>query len=278
MTIELPGESRHVTVDGIKTHYLVAGEGRPLLLFHGLGASVATWRDNIGPLSEAFRVYAVDLPGHGDSEKPDIDYASDTMVDLIAHFAQALNIERPAIIGNSVGSALGLMAALRYPDLVSALVLVDSASLGREVSFYLRLVSIPLLGEVLERRKGGGTKLMLYNVFRDSGFVTQDLLDELYRSRQMPGAKEAVVRVIRNTVSLKGVRREYVLTDELSRVKAPVMVVWGAQDKIFPVSHAYQALEAAPHFRLQVFDQCGHWPHMERSTEFNSLVLEFLSQ
>lgn len=276
--IEMPGESRRVAVDGIDTHYLVAGAGPPLLLFHGLGASVATWRDNIGPLSEAFRIYAVDLPGHGDSEKPDIDYTSDILVDFVVHFAQTLNIKRPAIIGNSMGGALGLMAALRHPDLVSGLVLVDSASLGREVPLYVRLVTIPLLGEVLESSKVGGTKYMLHNVFHDSSFVTQDLLEELSRSRKMPGAKQVVIRSIRNTVSLMGLRREYVLVDELSRVKAPVMVVWGAQDQIFPVSHAYRASEAAPQVRLQVFDQCGHWPHMEKSSAFNSLVLEFLGR
>jgi pimeloyl-ACP methyl ester carboxylesterase len=99
--MELPGESRYVTVNGIKAHYLVAGDGRPLLLLHGLGASVATWRDNIGPLSQSFRVYALDLPGHGDSDKPDIDYDADRVVQFIASTVESLGMDRPAIIGNS---------------------------------------------------------------------------------------------------------------------------------------------------------------------------------
>ena len=119
---------------------------------------------------------------------------------------------------------------------------------------------------------------MLNKVFTDQTFVTQELLDELYRSRDMPGAKEAVVRVIRRTVGLRGVRKEYVYLDGLPRLKMPLMVVWGAQDLILPVSHAYRALEAAPHARLKVFDGCGHWPHMERASEFNSLALDFLSE
>ena len=125
--IGLLGESRWVDVDGIKTHYLEAGDGRPLLLFHGLGASVATWRDNIGPLAEHFRVIAVDLPGHGDSDKPDIDYDPWTLTRFVAGFIDKTGIERPAIVGNSVGGALGLMTALRYPNLVSGLVLASSA-------------------------------------------------------------------------------------------------------------------------------------------------------
>ena len=96
--IELPGESRYVTVDGIDTHYVIAGEGPRLLLFHGLGASVVMWRDNIGPLSNAFQVYAVDLPGHGDTGKPDFDYAADAIVEFIRDFSLALNLDRPGII------------------------------------------------------------------------------------------------------------------------------------------------------------------------------------
>ena len=275
--IELPGKSRYVTVDGIDTHYVVAGEGPPLLLVHGLGASVVTWRDNIGPLSNTFQVYAVDLPGHGDTDKPDFDYAADAIVDFIVGFSGALNLDRPGFIGNSIGGALGMMTAVRYPELVSSLVLVSSASLGREVSIYLRLVSLPILGDLLESSSVGGTRFMLYKVFHDRSFATEELVEELFRSRRMPGAKEAVVRVIRNTVNLLGVRKEHILVNQLESLKLPVMIVWGAQDQILPVSHAYRASEAAAHVRLQVFDQCGHWPHMEKASEFNSLVLKFLS-
>ena len=176
-----------------------------------------------------------------------------------------------------MGGALGLMMALRHPEMVSRLVLVDSASLGRELNFYLRLVSIPVLGEILESSRVGGTRLMLENVFHDRSFVTQELLNELNRSRSMPGTKEAVVRVLRNTVNLRGVRKDYVLLDQLHRLEVPLMVVWGAQDQIIPVSHAYSASKAAPNARLQVFDQCGHWPHMEKASAFNSLVSNFLS-
>ena len=274
--MDLPGDSRYATVAGVNTHYIVAGAGRPLLLFHGLGASVATWRDNIGPLSKAFRVYAVDLPGHGDSEKPDFDYAVDSLVEFTLSLVETLEFDRPAIIGNSVGGALGLMMALRRPEMVSGLVLADSAGLGREVSIYIRLVSVPLLGGLLESSRIGGTRFMLYNVFHDQSFVTEELLDEFHRSRKMPGAKEAVVKSIRSGVNLLGVRKEYVLLDELHRLRAPLMLVWDAQDQILPVSHAYRVLEAVPDARLHVFDDCGHWPHMEKAQAFNSLVMEFM--
>ena len=161
---------------------MVAGEGPSGLLICGLGASVVTWRDNIGPLSRAHRVYAVDLPGHGDSDKPDIDYAVDTKVRVVVRLLESLNLESTTIIGNSTGSALGLITPSRHPELVARLVLVDSVGLGREVYTYLRLVSIPGLGVLLESSRVGGTRLMLKKVFTDETFVIQELLDDMYRS------------------------------------------------------------------------------------------------
>ena len=119
---------------------------------------------------------------------------------------------------------------------------------------------------------------MLHKVFHDRSFATEQLLEELFRTRRMPGAKEAVVRAFRNTVILLSVRKEYVLVDKLESLKLPMMIVWGARDQSIPVSHAYQASESTAHVRLHVFGRCGHRPHMEKASEFNSLVLNFLSR
>ncbi len=274
----LPGESGFVDVGGVKTHYVAAGEeGPPLLLIHGLGASVITWRDNIGPLSRRFSVYALDLPGHGDTDKPDLDYNLKTFVDHNLGFMESLGLERVSIAASSAGGAIAMRLALDHPDRVDKLVLVDSVGLGRDISIYVRLVSLPFMGKILESSRVGGTRFMLYNVFYDSRFVVDGLLQELYRSRQMPGAKEAVVRSVRNGVSLGGIRKRFVFLDRLREIKAPLLVVWGAQDQILPVAHAYDALKAAPHTSLKVFDQCGHWPHMEKAQEFNDLVSSFLA-
>ena len=272
------GESHFVDVDGIKFHYVVAGEGPPLLLLHGLGASVITWRDNMGPLSQHFRVYAVDLPGHGDSDKPDIDYSLETVAYYLGRLLDVMGLERCSIVGNSVSGPLAIKLGRDIPDRIHKLVLVDSASLGRELSLYIRLVSIPFLGSILESSRVGGTKYMLKGVFYDEKFVVPDLLDELHRSRSMPGAKEAVIRPIRLGVNLLGVRKEFILDGQMKQLEAPLLIVWGANDVIFPVAHAYNALREAPHAQLKVFPECGHWPHMEKSEEFNQLVVEFLSK
>ena len=162
-----PWESRYITVEGIQIHYLMKGKGRPLLLLHGLGASSITWRDNIGSLSENFQVYALDLPGHGDSDKPSIEYEPERILRLIKLTIETLNMDNPAIIGNSVGGSLALMMSLRYPNIISKTVLVNSSSLGKEINLYLRLISVPLLGTILEGAGLKSTLRVLKNVFYD---------------------------------------------------------------------------------------------------------------
>ena len=276
--ITLTGESLYATVEGIRTHYVQAGQGRPVVLIHGLGASVATWRDNLAPLAQTRSVYAVDLPGHGDSDKPDISYDSDSMVEFVRAFVGELGLESPALVGHSLGGGLALITALAHPEMVSHLVLVSSGSLGRQVTPFLRLVALPWVGEFITSGRFDTTGLMLRQSFHDQSLVTQELVDELRRTGAMPGAREAGLKVIRNFISPWGVRRGYVRTRELNTLRMPLMIVWGDKDRILPPAHGINAARASDAASLHVLADCGHWPHMERSAEFNDLALEFLSR
>ena len=276
--ITLPGESRYATIGGIRTHYVLAGQGRPVVLIHGLGASVATWRDNIAPLAERLAVYAVDLPGHGDSDKPDISYDAESMAEFVRAFADHLGIENPALVGHSMGGGLALITALTYPELVSRLVLVSSGSLGRQVTPFLRLVTLRWIGEWFTGGRFDTTGLMLRQSFHDESLIAPELVDELRRTSSMPGAREARLKVVRNFISPWGVRRKYIRTGELDTLDMPLMIVWGEKDRILPPAHGRQAAEASGTAELHVLADCGHWPHMERAAEFNALALEFLSR
>lgn len=274
----LTGTSRHITVDGIRLHYVEAGQGSPVLLYHGLAAAAFTWRDNMAELSRHHHVFAFDLIGHGDSDKPKDSYDPWDVADIMGRAALQLGLTGAAVIGNSAGGAVGTMMAIKHPGLVSRLVLVGSSGLGKDVPPYIKFLSLPLVGDVLQSHRLGGNKLMLQSVFLDRSLVSQDMVDEMRRTRRMPGAKEAVVKTLRRTVTLSGIRDEFVLVDKLDGLGIPIMLVWGEQDSMFPVSHAHRALELTPTARLEVFAQCGHWPHMERASEFNSLALDFLAR
>jgi pimeloyl-ACP methyl ester carboxylesterase len=142
-------EEQQIEVDGLLTHYLAAGEGPPLLLLHALGESALDWRWVLPDLARTHRVYAPDLPGFGDSAKPTADYSPVFFEGFVAAFLDALEVERAAVVGNSLGGLIALRLALSEPARTSALALIDSAGLGREVSSALESPTLPGYGEML---------------------------------------------------------------------------------------------------------------------------------
>jgi len=122
------------------------------------------------------------------------------------------------------------------------------------------------------------TKASLKNIFYNHSLIQDGFLQEIYRTIKLPGAKQALLKMIRGAVGLRGVHKQWIMTQHLKDVNIPVLIVWEAQDKIIPVNHAYNAIKEAPGVKLHVFDQCGHWPQMEKSAEFNRTVLDFLGE
>ena len=124
-------EERYVDVDGLPTRYLRAGTaGPPLVLLHGVGDNALDWQWVMPTLARTRRVYALDLPGSGGSINPDIDYSPAFFTQFLSAFLDALEIERTAVVGNSLGGLVSLRLALSEPSRVSALGLVASAGLG----------------------------------------------------------------------------------------------------------------------------------------------------
>ena len=272
------GESKFVDIDGINTHYVVAGEGSPVLLVHGLGASMVVWRENVADLAQRFKVYVIDLPGHGDTDKPDIEYDAESTVEYIRKFVEFLGVGKIALMGNSLGGGLVLMTALMHPEIVFKLALVSSGSLGREVSIWLRLPSLPVIGEIVTNGPVDNTEFMLQKAFFDKSLATKELVAELRRTNSLPGARKAVLKIIRNFISLFGVKRQYVRARDVGRLEMPILIVWGAEDKVIPPKHAYRAATNNSRVDLHVFSNCGHMAQLERPSEFNRIALEFLSE
>lgn len=140
-------ETQTVEVDGLPIRYLTAGEGPPLMLLHGAGDNALDWQWVLPDLGATHRVYAPDLPGSPNSARPAADYSPAFFTRFVAEFLDTLGIERAAFIGNSLGGLVALRLALSEPKRVKALILVDSAGLGRAVNPAFTSVNVPGLGE-----------------------------------------------------------------------------------------------------------------------------------
>lgn len=270
-------EHQYVQVNGVRTHYLVAGDGPPVILLHGVGSSVVAWRENMGPLARHFRVYAVDLPGHGDSEKPRMDYSLAAASRFMIGLQDALGLQHAHLVGQSLGGLVVLRFALDHPERVGRVVTVGTAGLGRDLAWIIRWISVPLVGEIIVHPTASKMKHLLRRMMHSDGSRDQDLLNEVYRARVSPGAERALIRIVRWGVTPFGLRRRALVLPELPRLKPPLLLIWGANDSISPVHHGYHARTALPTARLEVFEDCGHWVQMERADEFNQLVEAFLA-
>lgn len=272
-------EQHERTIAGFRTFYQAAGSGRPLVLVHGVGGSSLSYVQNVEELARHYRVYAPDVPGHGRSEKPDIGYEVESAVPFIAAFIREVCGEPAALVGMSAGGLMCALTAEAYPELVTHLVLVASAGLGRGIGVPLRLMSLPVAWPIVEsaRPTPPGVRLSMRRVVHDPECLSEEMIARLCEDRARPGNARAMLLALRSNVSVFGVRRWRRHLRALRRVGAPVMIIWGKQDRLIPVSHAYRAWRwLGKRARLHVFDRCGHWPPYEHPGEFNRLVLDFV--
>ena len=279
-TMEPTVDHRYVQVEGVGyVHYVTAGQGPPLVLLHGLSASYITWYQNISALSEGYTVYAPDLPGHGDTAKPDIAYNLETGETFVQGFLDAVGLDKVVLAGNSIGGLLTWVAARRRPERCLGLVLSAPVGIGRELAWPLKMMAIPVVGTLmlsLEKRSKDG---FMKRLFSHPERVDPTVYQELQRARKLPGHFRATVRAMRNGATLTGVRPSLVLfNDEDSSFPVPTLLTWGEGDRILPVEQAHRVARLAPGVEVHVWADCGHWPHMENADGFNRVTLDFLER
>ena len=268
--------------------YTVVGQGQPLVLIHGFGASIGHWRKNIPVLAEAgYRVFAIDLLGFGKSDKPALDYALNVWADLLAAFWSE-HIQTPAVfVGNSIGGLLALMIMASHPEIVSGGVLLNCAGglnhrpdelnpvLRFVMGSFTKLVSSPLTGPFIFNRIRQKNRLRstLKQVYIDHSAVTDDLIELLYQPSCDPGAQKVFASILTAPAGPHP-------SELLPTIQQPLLVLWGEDDPWTPIKGAtiYQNLaEKEPH-RVQFasIPKTGHCPHDERPEQVNTLILDWL--
>lgn len=263
-----------IDINGIRTRKCESGTGTPLVLIHGFTGTLCDWRANIPELSRSFSVKAFDLPGFGFSGKPlNFPYTADGYASFLISLMDRLNIEKAALAGNSMGGQIALSACLDYPDRVSALVLVDSGGYPGCVKFPLfRLLKTPVLGEaIMWMNSPLAVRSVLGSVLEDKSLVSSEAVSHYYNVYRTPNARKIPPRVIRNLIT-----DELQMPDRLQDIKCPVLIIWGAKDRIIPVRYAHIFHKLITGSALSVIDNAGHLPQIDRAVIFNQIVIDFL--
>ena len=276
-------EEQYTEVEGLPTRYLTAGTtGTPLVLLHGVGDNAFDWRWVMLALARTHRFYAPDLPGSGGSAKPLTDYSPAFFTRFVGAFLDALGVDRATVVGNSLGGLVGLRLALAEPERVTALGLVSSAGLGREVTYALRSMAMSGSGKLSVawgKRRPGAVQRALGRaalVFARPRSAPRKWIKEQYRLARLPGFLEAQLATLHAQVGLKGQRE--VLVDRLAQLERPTMIVWGTRDRVIPYSHAKEAASRLREGYLELIPECGHLPQVEQPERFVSGLRRFLSE
>lgn len=277
----LPTYTDHyIKVGGKDVRYWAEGKGPAVILVHGFACSAEFWQYNVAPLSQQYRVYAPDLLGCGLSDKEIGEFSLPYGASSVADFMDALEIERATLVGNSLGGAICAQFAVQFLPRLEKLILVDSAAFGRELHLFLRSWALPIVGGAIFSLYQRIFPLVIRSAFYDAGPVTKEWVDVAAAMLRMPRVKENCLKIVKAGMDPRG-QREEVLHDlhrQLPNVTAPTLIIWGSHDSAVPVSHAHTAQKLIPNSRVQIIDRCNHMPQIERSQEFNQLVMDFLGE
>jgi pimeloyl-ACP methyl ester carboxylesterase len=267
--------SRFADVDGVRIHYQEKGYGAPLVLLHGYTASAFAWKDVFDPLSEQFRVIAVDLKGFGFSGKPDGDYTRRAQGDLVIRLLDQLKIDRAIFCGNSMGGEVSLHAAVRHPDRVSALILVDSSgvTVSGGGSVTPGVAQWPVIGPAIAALALTTDSLVrdgLRQCFYDKTLVTNEQVTAYYRPLKTRNGQHAAY-LARTQAAIDPIE------PEIGKVWQPTLIIWGAEDELIPLEAGRRLNSLIAGSRLVVFDKCGHVPQSEMPARFAGEVRSFVT-
>ncbi len=272
-------KDRMIQIGKLNARYWAEGnQGSTVILIHGLGGFIENWWPNIMTLAQQHRVYAVDLPGCGLSDKPaDGAYTIQYFVQFIRDFMDALGIEHANLAGHSLGGGIVLQFVLTYPRLVDRMVLMTSAGLGPEVGIQLRLVTLPILGEFLTKPSLKASRWHLEGIVYDKSLISDDLVQMDCKYTSLPGFQNGMLKALRSIGNFGGQKRSFYgpIAEKLPTISQPALVIMAREDPLIPIKQM-EAARKIPNSQVKVLDRCGHYPQFEHRQEVDQVLLDFL--
>lgn len=267
---ELATDGRFVKVGDVNTHYIREGNGKPLVLIHGIFSSAFVWHKNTDELSKYFDVIAVDLKGHGYSDKPaDGRYSRENIRQFMLDFMDAIKVDKAIFVGHSWGGGIAMDLALTCPQRVEKLVLIDSAGYPLKHNFFSWLLKLPGMGKFLLAvcDKEIVEWILRKGVFFEPSLVTDKEIEGWIRPYYVKGAAQAALE-LRNF--------DFVIGEHIKDISCPTLIIWGKEDKSLPVKMAEKFKKDIKDSMLNIIPNCGHNTQEEKPKKVNDLIRNFV--
>jgi pimeloyl-ACP methyl ester carboxylesterase len=283
----LPGEPYQYESAFGKVYYRVAGnyiENTPAVLVHGIGAGNNSyeWLQNYGELARHRPVYAYDLLGFGNSDKPAIKYTAETYIQQLKEFLEKV-VGKPAIvIASSLSASYAVQVAYQYPNLIERLVLVEPTGLNPKSSsmkvqvlpkFTYLLLRTPVLGKSLYSMVAARSSIRAFiqkELFQDPTKVTDDMVEHYYASSHQPGSELAPVSFFTGFLNAE-------IGETIKNIRQPVFVISGGMSRLTPVEEVLTLKEQNPSIRVEIIPDAKMLVQWEQSARFNQLVEDYLN-
>lgn len=253
------------------------GSGDPILLIHSLGASLDWWDLTIPVLTQNHRVYAIDMPGFGLSDSLNGEVTNNFITEFMKDLLDIFEIQDVTLIGHSMGGYVVLRTALNTPDRVKKIVLVASAGFGKVQNPILKFLSYRLLGDIAAIPSKCGVQVFINSLVYDKHCISKERVETAFGYFKRPGAKKSFLSALRGRTTMSHSSGGLFQPGELGILNVPVLIMWGKQDRLFPISQAERASEQISTSRLHSIDNCGHIPQIEHPNEFNTILCQFLT-
>ncbi|HET6443146.1 MAG TPA: alpha/beta fold hydrolase [candidate division Zixibacteria bacterium] len=265
---------KFVDLNGRSTHYVKRGAGEPLILIHGFNMDVNTWINNIDALAESHKVYGIDLWGLGFSARDSVDPSFELYTEQLLSFMDTLDIQKATLVGHSMGGGTAISFAVRYPERVDRLVLVDSTGIPNPLPLRSKFFTLPGVGEFLMsinnnyfRRKN------LRDIwFYEKDRITDQVFDKITQFQKIEGSTEILLEILREDFF-------HTLSDEISQLNQldlPILVIWGRHDASIPLEIGEEMHRLLEGSRFEVIENGDHMPNFDNPERFNRIVDDFL--
>jgi pimeloyl-ACP methyl ester carboxylesterase len=258
----------------------ICGQGPPILLIHGFGASSFTWSKILPSLAVRHRVVTLDLKGFGRSRKPrDGRYTLRDQAAAVISVIKELDLSGMTVIGHSMGGGVALLVAMslerQTPARLNGLVLIDSIAYPQRLPYFLTILRLRGLGWLIVRLVPANwlVRYVLAFAYFDRRKIDPAFVEEYAAPLRSPDGRAALIATARAIIPSNIGR----LVEQYRKLRTPVLLLAGRQDRVVPLAIVRRLAEAIPNTRLRVLDRCGHVPQEEEAELTSTILLESLA-